>query len=164
MGKEKKIMVAIGFTPYSEGLFRYAAGMAESLAAELLVVSVINARDVEAVGTITAMGYEVDGEHYVSGIETERKQILASFCEKVTLPGERVRAIIRVGNPIDEILKISLREEVDLIVMGVKGRTDLEHALVGSVAEKVFRRSPIPILSYRDQKSADRLRKHIHPD
>jgi nucleotide-binding universal stress UspA family protein len=66
-----------------------------------------------------------------------------------------------VGHPVEELRKIAFKENVDLIVMGIKGRSDREQMLVGSVAEKVFRRSPIPILSYRDIKNAERLKKHI---
>ena len=46
--------------------------------------------------------------------------------------------------------------------MGVKGRTDLQHAFVGSVADKIFRHSPVTVISYRDEKHADHLKKHIH--
>jgi nucleotide-binding universal stress UspA family protein len=63
---------------------------------------------------------------------------------------------------MDEIKKIIVKEKVDLVVMGVKGRTDLEHILIGSVAEKLFHRSPVTIVSYRDEKNRDRLRQHIH--
>jgi nucleotide-binding universal stress UspA family protein len=45
--------------------------------------------------------------------------------------------------------------------MGVKGSTDLEQIFIGSVAEKLFRRSPVTVISYRDEKSAQRLRKRI---
>ena len=154
-------MVAIGFSEYCEGILSYAARMAEDLNAELIVASIINSRDVEAVGTIAAMGYDVDGENYVSGIEEERRRALVQMLKKISFPDKKVRTIFKVGHPADELPKIAINEEVDLMVMGIKGRSDLEHMLVGSVAEKVFRRSPVPILSYRDAKSAQRLKKHI---
>ena len=161
MDEIKRVMVAIGFSDYSEEILGYAAKMATALNADLLVTSVINSRDVDAVQAISAMGYDVDGEHYVSGIRAEREQKLKAFLKKLNFPAEKIQLIVRVGNPIDELLKIAVKEKVDLIVMGIKGRTDLEYALVGSVAEKMFRRSPIAVLSYRDKKNADRLQKHI---
>jgi nucleotide-binding universal stress UspA family protein len=45
--------------------------------------------------------------------------------------------------------------------MGVKGKSEIIHAFTGSVAEKLFRRSPITIVSYRDETIAARLRKRI---
>ncbi len=161
MNTIKKIMVAVGFTNYSVELLGYAAGIADRIGAEMIVVNIINSRDVEAVGAIAAMGYEVDSEHYVSGVEEERRRALEQMLKKISFPAERIRSVFKIGHPVEELLKIAVKENVDLMVMGIKGRSDLEHLLVGSVAEKVFRRSPIPILSYRDEKSAQRLKKHI---
>jgi len=161
MNNINKIMAAVGFTEYSEELLGYAAGIADSLGAEMIVVNIINSRDVEAVGAIAAMGYEVDSEHYVSGVEEERRRALEQMLKKISFPAERIRPVFKVGHPVEELLKIAVKENVDLIVMGIKGRSDLEHLLVGSVAEKIFRRSPVPILSYRDEKSAQRFKKHI---
>ena len=157
----KKIMVAVGFSEYTAGLLSYAARIAETLNAELIIVNIINVRDVEAVGSVAAMGYEVDSQHYVSGIKEERRQTLSQILAKVSFPADKIRTVFQIGHPVDELLKIAMREQVDLIVMGIRGRSDLEHVLVGSVAEKIFRRSPVPILSYRDIKSAARLKKHM---
>ena len=161
MASIKKIMVAMAFSEHSAGLLTYAADLAERLKAELLIANIINVRDVEAIGSIAAMGYEIDSEHYVSGIKEERRKALSEILAKVSFPADKMRAIFQIGHPVDELLKIVMREKVDLMVMGIKGRSDLEHMLVGSVAEKIFRRSPIPILSYRDPKSVERLKKHI---
>jgi nucleotide-binding universal stress UspA family protein len=161
MGAAKKILVATGFNQYTEDLISYAAGIAKLMNAELIVASIINARDIEAVGTIAAMGYEVDSDNYVAGLKKERQQELDGILKKVTQSPEKVRTIFKTGNPSDELLKVAVKEKVDLIIMGIKGRTDLEYFFVGSVAEKVFRRSPIPILSYRDEHNAERLKKHI---
>ncbi len=156
-----KILVAVGFTDYTEELLDYAARIAESLGAELIVANIINVRDVEAIGTIATMGYEVDSEHYVSGLEADRRQTLNRILEKISFPADKLHTVFKVGHPVEALLKIAINENADLMVMGIKGRSDLEHILMGSVAEKVFRRSPIPILSYRDAKNAQRLKQHI---
>ena len=161
MGAAKKILVAIGFSQYTQSLLNYAVEISESMKAELIIASIINVRDVEAVGTIAAMGYDVDSGNYVAGLKAERQQELDNILQKMARPPEKVRTVFKTGDPSNELLKLAVKENVDLIVMGIKGRTDLEYIFVGSVAEKVFRRSPIPVLSYRDEANAQRLRKHI---
>lgn len=161
MSDLKKIMVALDFTSYSKSTFDYAAKIAKNLNARLIVASIINSRDVMAVEMVTSMGYEVDSEHYVEGIKSERENLLKNFMEHSEINHEHVRLIFKVGNPTNELLKLIVAENVDLIVMGVKGRSDLEHIFVGSVAEKLFRRSPVPVLSHRDEQNAERLRKKI---
>ncbi len=157
----KKVMVALAFSDYAQGTFNFAAQFAQSTNAELIVVSVINSRDVESVQTISSMGYEVDGEHYIQSIKDERRRILDTFIADGGYSSVKISSLFFVGNPIEEILKAVLEEEIDVVVMGPKGRTDLEHMLVGTVAEKIFRRSPATVISYREEKVAQRLKKRI---
>ena len=161
MHNVKKIMVALAFSSYSKDLFNYAAQIANLLNAELIIASIINSRDISAIAMVASMGYEIDSEHYVQGIKAERENMLKKFMEHSDIDRERVRLIFKVGNPTSELLKLIVTENIDMIVMGVKGRTDLEHVFIGSVAEKLFRRSPVPVISFRDEKSAERLRKKI---
>jgi nucleotide-binding universal stress UspA family protein len=161
MDKVKKIMVAMAFTSHSEDLFKSAAQLAQLLNAELIIASIINSRDISAVRMVANMGYEIDAEHYVEGIKTERKELLEKLMAKSAFDRKNMRTIFKIGNPTDELLKLIVKENVDMIVMGIKGHSNLEHMLVGSVAEKLFRRSPVPVISFRDEKSAERLRKKI---
>jgi nucleotide-binding universal stress UspA family protein len=64
---------------------------------------------------------------------------------------DSVRIDIRTGVPFEEILNFVEEEEVDLLVMGPKGRTNLPGFLFGSSAEKLFRHSPVPVLSVREK-------------
>ncbi|MFI5369354.1 MAG: universal stress protein, partial [Spirochaetia bacterium] len=54
--------------------------------------------------------------------------------------------------PAAEIRKFSKEENVDLIVMATHGRTGVKHALLGSVAEKVVRMAPCPVLTVRQKE------------
>ena len=56
---------------------------------------------------------------------------------------------IAVGHPADAVVRVAQERKVDLIVMGTHGRTGLQHVLLGSVAEKVVRLAPCPVLTIR---------------
>jgi nucleotide-binding universal stress UspA family protein len=58
------------------------------------------------------------------------------------------------GDPADAIVRMAEEREVDLITMGTHGRTGLQHVLLGSVAEKVVRLAPCPVLTVRYKAAA----------
>jgi nucleotide-binding universal stress UspA family protein len=84
----KKIMVPLAFSKYSRGILDYAAFIAEPIGAELLVVNVINDRDLEAVNKITSFGYKVDTDKYLQIVKEERRREIASMTEHLTLPDD----------------------------------------------------------------------------
>ena len=157
-------MVPIAFSPYSKGIIDYAAMLARSLDIEKLIfINIINERDVEAVETIASFGYNtINEEQYVADLQKQRSTELDGLLEDVDFPSERMKLIMAVGNPAQKLLQKALKEEVDMIVMGLKAKSELLHVLTGSVAEKLFRRSPLTSVSYRDETIAKQLRKRIH--
>ncbi|HWO20983.1 MAG TPA: universal stress protein [Kofleriaceae bacterium] len=66
------------------------------------------------------------------------------------LGARRVSTVLATGAPWHEIVELARRDrEIDLIVMGTHGYTGLTHVLLGSVAEKVVRHAPCPVLAMR---------------
>ncbi len=63
-----------------------------------------------------------------------------------------VQAVLRIGVPWSETLDCAREVRADLIVMGTHGRRGFERALLGSVAEKIVRTSPVPVLTVRGAK------------
>jgi nucleotide-binding universal stress UspA family protein len=161
MDEIKKILVALGFSEYAKGTFNYSAKLAKNFGAELIVANIINARDVSAVASVDAMGYGVDVEKYVRDIKDERRRVFKEILNDSNFSKDDPKLIFKVGHPVYDLLKIIVNEKVDMVVMGVKGRTDLESIFVGSVAEKIFRRCPVTIVSYRDEKTSKKLAERI---
>jgi len=157
----KKILVPLAFSKYSRGILDYAADMAEPLGAELFIVNVINERDLAAVNKITSFGYKVDSEKYVEVIKDERRGELLEMMDHLTLPDDRVNFTFLVGDPTSELLRYVVETEIDIVVMGIKAH-DIRHVFAGSVAERMFRKCPVPVLSYRGGDIAERLKKRVH--
>ena len=153
----KKILVPIAFSKYSEGILQYAADIAAATGAELLVANVINKRDLAAVDKITSHGYKVDTEHYIETVKKERREELKHLMDRLTLPDERVSYMFCIGDPTDELLKVVVDKDIDMVVMGVRNH-DFSYLFTGSVAERMFNRCPVTVVSYRGGEVADQLR------
>src|SRR6056297_424103 len=69
-----------------------------------------------------------------------------------TQAGLTVVAEIVEGNPHEEILDYASEHGTDMVIMGTHGRTGLDRVVMGSVAERVVRRSPVPILTVRGEE------------
>jgi nucleotide-binding universal stress UspA family protein len=157
----RKILVPVTFSEFSEELIEYAVGVARPLSAEIVFMNVIDQRDIQAVQTITSFGYEVDETHYIQEVEKQRIGILEERLNRINYPDDKMRVVFKKGRPAAVLLKFAIDEKMDLIIMDVKGKSEIVHALSGSVAEKMFRYSPVPVLSYRRKEIADKLLKRI---
>jgi nucleotide-binding universal stress UspA family protein len=157
----RKILVPVTFSEFSEELIEYAVGVARPLSAEVVFMNVIDQRDIQAVQTITSFGYEVDETHYIQEVEKQRIGILEERLNRINYPDDKMRVVFKKGRPAAVLLKFAIDEKMDLIIMDVKGKSEIVHALSGSVAEKMFRYSPVPVLSYRRKEIADKLLKRI---
>lgn len=62
--------------------------------------------------------------------------------------------VVTIGAPAQEIVRAATERQVDLIVIGSCGRTGLAHMLLGSVAERVVRLAPCPVLTVRSHNNA----------
>jgi nucleotide-binding universal stress UspA family protein len=149
MKKVNKILVACDLSNYSVQAVDYAADMAESVDAELVIVNVINQRDLEMVEKVSQQTDKITVSNYIRETRENRSEEIAKVLAASNRDPAIYRTVFRTGVPFREILAAIEEEKADLLVMGTKGRTDLEDVLFGTTAQKMFRRCPIPLLSIR---------------
>ncbi len=150
--KIKKILVAIDFSIYSRPTLEYAAAVAKNTNARLVVLNIINQIEIDSVQKEVNSKYPNTfalAKHLPNEIgrrELKMEALIKEIFGSTPLPIE-----IRIGHgrPHVEIIKAIDREVADLLVFGPKGRSNLHGFIFGSVAEKLFRHSPVPVMSLR---------------
>ncbi len=72
---------------------------------------------------------------------------MADLISEVMSPKVAIRTVIGSGIPFEEILKVIDEEDAELLVISSRGRTNFQDYMYGTTAEKLFRHSPVSILS-----------------
>ncbi len=147
-----RILVPFDFSEHAEDALAAACRLAEASGAELTVLN--------AMPPVTSLaGIRPPG----GPVWVPPKEVVAQQQDRLAAVAERVRAgrpiAVRCRVVIDEPLAAILdaARRADLIVMATTGRGALSHLLIGSVAEKVVRHAPVPVLTI-GREAAKRLR------
>lgn len=150
----KKILVTTDFTPNSEFAFKHAVMLARRNDAKIYLLHVLPQVDSSMRSYLSAVMGENQLEHFeqqnMEKACVEMKKNLCDFTEKelADFPEDLARfagAEVAIGHPVVKILEESERLDVDLIVMGTHGKGPLKHAFLGSVAEKVLKKTNRPV-------------------
>jgi universal stress protein A len=143
----KTILVPTDFSEASEAALSYGKTMAGAFGASLHLVHVME----------DLLAHAWAAEVYVASmpqlreeIEKESRQRLGAMFTDEERRQYHVETALLAGNPFIEIVRYAKAQDIDLIVMGTHGRGPIAHMLLGSVAEKVVRKSPCPVLTVRD--------------
>ncbi len=144
MIKLKKILVPIDFSPFSDKALRYAEELAGKFHAELHLL--------HAFETVPIM---TEGAYFPPDIAAQEEEATRKRLDEqaVNVPDDvKVVRELNSGHPFVEIVRYAQENDISLIIMGTHGRGAIAHMLLGSVAEKVVRKAPCPVLTVRDEE------------
>lgn len=141
-----KILFAADFSQGSERAFSMAISIARKYNARIDVVHVV-----QDILDMTAFDVpQVSFEALAKEIEEAAQKRMKEFCRD-NIKGIEYVSHVKRGTPFKEIIETASAAGSDLIVIGTHGRSGIDHVLFGSTAEKVVRKSTIPVLTVRAQ-------------
>jgi len=139
----KSILVPTDFSETSDAALNYGIGLALTFGARLYLMHVPGETGVNFEADFPMVQFE--------NATRERLETLVSPGDMIKL---RPEYALRLGTPADEIVRYAGSRDIDLIVMGTHGRSGVAHMVMGSVAEKVVRTAPCPVVTVRHPERA----------
>ena len=142
------ILVPTDFSPSSEAAIEVAITLAQRFEAELTLLHVWQ------LPVYPYMQLMVSAAELANAVERGATEALEALVQRVRsrLPG--AKALLKMGVPCQGVLDAVKSQSIDLVVMGTHGRRGLEHLIMGSVAERTVRQSPVPVLTVRGPVAA----------
>ena len=141
-----RILVPVDYSEGSQAALAYAATLAQELRASLDVVHVWD-RPAYVSDTVL-VGPSGAKRPLTEMIRENAEAEMKSFIARTKLPAEaELETRLLSGNPAGRILEELALGKHELLVVGTHGRTGLRHLLLGSVAEKLVRLAPVPVLT-----------------
>ena len=138
-----KILYPTDFSDVAKKAMDYIAKLKEAGGKEVIVLHVIDER---AIGDICLLYASRGSAELVRRIEEEALKEMDNVAARLRQEGYKLRLRVERGIPLTEILRVEQEEGVSLIVIGSHGKSNVEEMLLGSVSEKVIRKSGTPVL------------------
>ena len=153
-----KILYATDLSETSNFAFSYAASVANRYDASIVIMHVIKDVTTGSEDLITNVigeekWKEILGRNKLDVINKIRKR-LENFCEETRnemsgCPFLVENIIVKLGNPVDAIVKEADKEVYDMVIMGAHGHGAIAGTVMGSVSRRVLRRTKKPVLVIR---------------
>jgi len=144
------ILVPTDFSPYAEYAVDYAIDLAKTLQARITLLHVVH--EILWAAGEGALALPPD---YFEELAATAQESLNRVLWRVHAAGVQGDTVVVHGVPFEHIMTVAREQQVDLIIMGTHGRTGLKHVLIGSVAERVVRLAPCPVLVTRGSVPAE---------
>jgi len=142
-----RILNPTDFSEFSAEATKYACAFVEKFNADLHLLHV---EEELAASLPDAVVERISSlENYEEELELRALESLNKVLDPEWAVGRHVTIAARSGSPFVQIIAYAKEHDIDLIVMGTHGRSGLSHALIGSVAERVVRKAPCPVLTVR---------------
>ena len=139
----RTILVPVDFSEPSRAALKYAVRFAQDLGGSLGVLHVLDP-------LLTGGRFESPRLRQLkSSSRREATEQLQALRPELVQSGVRHKLFLRHGPATDSIVAFAVKVKADLIIMGSQGRTGLSRLLIGSVAERVVRHAPCPVLVVR---------------
>jgi len=136
----QKILIGYDASPQAEKAFAFGLDLAAKYHAQVMVVSVASPPEPpEMVETQAVLDNAT--EYYEAHF--------AKLRETAAQAGVELECLVLVGHPAEQIVRLATERQVDLIVMGHRGRSVVEQWLLGSVARRVLNHAPCTITIVR---------------
>lgn len=142
----RQILVPSDFSEPAAAALAYARALADEFGSHLHIFHVVPEPYVYPWGTEISTVPLAD---LMAQSETLANTRLAELIPPDQKPKGGLTVSTVIGTPVDRILDYIKHSHIDLVVMGTHGRGPVGHLLLGSVAERLVRRSPVPVLTVK---------------
>lgn len=143
--KIENILVATDFSPSAARAVATATDYARHFQAQLIILHAYRV-DIPVASPLTGGGYVLpDG--FFEQIAKEARLRVERAANEVKAAGVSAIGVATDGHPATAIVEEAKTRKADLIVMGTRGLTGLKHLALGSVADRVVRTAPCPVLT-----------------
>ncbi len=139
----KRILVGCDFSEYAALALRHGLSLAQDFEAELHLAHVIESPGYDDI--LKPDGRKDKAAH--KDIRDRLNEKLDGLTPAEALEWCTLKKVLLAGKPDEELTKYAALNEIDLIVLGIRGYTLMESLLVGSTTDRVIRRAPCPVLS-----------------